>query len=179
MKHKDPYVFGVVGYKNSGKTTLVCRFVEQLTASGFRVATVKHDGHVFSGFSKTVDSGKHFAAGARTSIVVSDDGHSAREDAHGYVNLPTLIQSVADVDIIIVEGFKQEDMPKWVLVTELEPDYAAYRIPDFVGPALQCQILGFVVPADPRCVAGSTIRVYDRNDIEAMTTRIVKELELR
>ncbi|MGZ5851990.1 MAG: molybdopterin-guanine dinucleotide biosynthesis protein B, partial [Hyphomicrobium sp.] len=36
---------GIVGWKNSGKTTLIERLVVALTQRGLRVATVKHTHH--------------------------------------------------------------------------------------------------------------------------------------
>ena len=40
-------VFGITGWKNSGKTELVTRLVSEFTARGFRVSTVKHAHHNF------------------------------------------------------------------------------------------------------------------------------------
>ena len=38
-------IIGIVGWKNSGKTTLAVRLVEELTGRGLRIATVKHAHH--------------------------------------------------------------------------------------------------------------------------------------
>ena len=38
-------VFGIVGWKNNGKTTLVVRLVEHLIAKGLAVSTIKHAHH--------------------------------------------------------------------------------------------------------------------------------------
>jgi len=40
-------VFGVVGWKNTGKTGLVERLVAEISARGFKVSTIKHAHHVF------------------------------------------------------------------------------------------------------------------------------------
>ncbi|MGZ5823753.1 MAG: molybdopterin-guanine dinucleotide biosynthesis protein B [Hyphomicrobium sp.] len=40
-----PPLIGIVGWKNSGKTTLIERLVAALTQRGLRVATVKHTHH--------------------------------------------------------------------------------------------------------------------------------------
>ncbi|MCB1474046.1 MAG: molybdopterin-guanine dinucleotide biosynthesis protein MobB, partial [Rhodobiaceae bacterium] len=40
-----PPVFGVTGWKNSGKTTLTERLIGELTARGYRVASLKHAHH--------------------------------------------------------------------------------------------------------------------------------------
>ena len=38
-------VYGVIGWKNSGKTSLMERLVADITARGFSVSTVKHVHH--------------------------------------------------------------------------------------------------------------------------------------
>ena len=40
-------VFGITGWKNSGKTTLTERLVAELTRRGWKVSTVKHAHHDF------------------------------------------------------------------------------------------------------------------------------------
>ena len=57
-------VFGVTGWKNSGKTTLTCKLVEEFTRRGFRVATVKHAHHLFDVDHEGTDSFRHREAGA-------------------------------------------------------------------------------------------------------------------
>ena len=62
MTHR---VFGITGWKNSGKTTLVERLVAELTRRGWRVSTVKHAHHAFDIDKEGTDSFRHRAAGAR------------------------------------------------------------------------------------------------------------------
>ena len=58
-------VIGVVGWKDNGKTTLVCRLVDHLTARGFTVSTVKHAHHGVDPDQPGKDSRRHRDAGAR------------------------------------------------------------------------------------------------------------------
>ena len=58
-------VFGVTGWKNSGKTTLVEALVRELTGRGWRIATVKHAHHDFDIDKEGTDSFRHRKAGAR------------------------------------------------------------------------------------------------------------------
>lgn len=53
---KQPFVFAISGYKNSGKTTLICRLIPELKRRGYRVAVIKHDGHDFVGDVPGTDS---------------------------------------------------------------------------------------------------------------------------
>ena len=45
MTRHSQRVFGVTGWKNSGKTGLTVRIVEELTRRGWRISTVKHAHH--------------------------------------------------------------------------------------------------------------------------------------
>ena len=40
-------IYGVTGWKNNGKTTLVERLVTEITARGLKVSTIKHAHHAF------------------------------------------------------------------------------------------------------------------------------------
>ena len=51
MKYKN--VFGIVGWKNSGKTTLVESLVKYITEQGYQVSTIKHAHHSFDTVSYT------------------------------------------------------------------------------------------------------------------------------
>ena len=65
-------IIQIVGYKNSGKTTLMAHAVSFLKEKGFTVATIKHHGHLGNDITlqnDDVDHMKHFNAGADQSIV--------------------------------------------------------------------------------------------------------------
>ena len=63
-------LFGITGWKNAGKTTLMVALVGLLTARGLRVATVKHAHHNFDIDHEGKDSFRHRMAGA-TEVIVS------------------------------------------------------------------------------------------------------------
>ncbi|GIO31208.1 MULTISPECIES: molybdopterin-guanine dinucleotide biosynthesis protein B [Paenibacillus] len=113
-----PFVCQIVGYKNSGKTTLVCALVEWLKAGGCRVAVIKHDAHDFEMDHPGTDSYRHRAAGASAIALVS-----ARKTAvirEEETSLDELIEDFCDYDVILVEGFKKERYPKLVMVRRAE-----------------------------------------------------------
>ena len=66
-------VFGITGWKNSGKTTLVTRLVAEFARRGYRVSTVKHAHHDFDIDKPATDSFRHREAGASEVMIVS--GH--------------------------------------------------------------------------------------------------------
>nr|MCS5557793.1 molybdopterin-guanine dinucleotide biosynthesis protein B [Oceanospirillaceae bacterium] len=65
-------VFGVVGWKNNGKTTLVERLISQLTHMGYSVSSVKHAHHKVDIDEPGRDSYRHRAAGAKQTLLATD-----------------------------------------------------------------------------------------------------------
>ena len=108
-------VIGIVGWKNSGKTTLVVAIVRELTRRGYRIATVKHAHHAFDIDQPGKDSFLHREAGAQDVIVSSGARwahmHEIRDEKEP--ELDDLLPRLPDgVDIVIVEGFKRDAHPK-------------------------------------------------------------------
>ncbi|MEE9313693.1 MAG: molybdopterin-guanine dinucleotide biosynthesis protein B [Rhizobiaceae bacterium] len=108
-------VFGVTGWKNSGKTTLVCKLVSEFTARGFRVSTVKNAHHNFSIDTKGTDSYAHREAGAGEVALVSDKRWVLMHEVQSNGAMPsleTILGKLAPCDLVLVEGFKKSAIPK-------------------------------------------------------------------
>ncbi len=107
-------VFGVTGWKNSGKTTLVTRIVEELTRRGYRVSTIKHAHHAFDIDKEGADSYRHRQAGASEVAIVSGHRWALMHELRGEDEpaLSDVIARLSPCDIIIIEGYKREDHPK-------------------------------------------------------------------
>lgn len=107
-------VFGITGWKNSGKTTLTERLVAVFTARGFRVGTVKHAHHTFDVDHPGTDSFRHRAAGAVETAIVSYRRwaimHELREEDEP--GLSSILGKLSACDLVLVEGFKNEPHPK-------------------------------------------------------------------
>ncbi len=65
------FELGIVGNKNSGKTTLIESLLPLLTDLGCRVGTIKHTSHQHSFDTKGKDTCRHRAAGAVMTMAVS------------------------------------------------------------------------------------------------------------
>ena len=63
-----PPLFGVVGWKNSGKTTLMARLIEELTRRGYAVSVIKHAHEKFEIDHPGRDSFKLREAGAAEDV---------------------------------------------------------------------------------------------------------------
>lgn len=107
-------VFGITGWKNSGKTTLTERLVAELTWRGWIVSTVKHAHHEFDIDRPGTDSHRHREAGAREVAVVSGRRwalmHELRHEDEP--SLEEILGRLAPCDIVIVEGYKRESHRK-------------------------------------------------------------------
>ena len=107
-------VFGVTGWKNSGKTTLVTRLVAEFARRGLKVSTVKHAHHAFDIDKPDTDSFKHRQAGASEVMIVSGHRwalmHELRDEDEP--PLEAALARISPCDLIVVEGYKREGHPK-------------------------------------------------------------------
>lgn len=107
-------VFGLVGWSNSGKTTLLVRLVAELTAQGLVVSTIKHAHHTFDIDKPGKDSYRHRAAGASEVMVSSANRWALMHELRGAAEpgLDELVAHMSPVDLVLVEGFKNEKHDK-------------------------------------------------------------------
>ncbi len=107
-------IFGVTGWKNAGKTTLVIGLVAELVSRGVKVATLKHAHHNFDTDKEGTDSFRHRAAGACEVLVSSANRWAMIHELEGRVepDLGDLLAKFASPDIVIIEGYKTSRHPK-------------------------------------------------------------------
>lgn len=107
-------IFGVTGWKNSGKTGLMERLVAHFTAQGLRVSTLKHTHHGVDLEKPGTDTHRHRVAGAQEVVLVSSARiatlHELRDDPEP--RLAELIRGLKPCDLVLVEGFKGAPHPK-------------------------------------------------------------------
>ncbi|MCU5745179.1 molybdopterin-guanine dinucleotide biosynthesis protein B [Staphylococcus sp. SQ8-PEA] len=117
-------IMQVVGYKDSGKTTLVEYIVKQAKKRGLTVVTIKHHGHQGEDITlqdHQVDHMKHFRAGADQSIV-QGTAYQQTVTRTRKQNLSDIIDESVTIDnqLIVVEGFKQANYPKIIVYSTQE-----------------------------------------------------------
>lgn len=107
-------IFGIVGWKNAGKTTLVERLVTEISARGITVSTVKHAHHDFQIDQPGKDSFRHRAAGAREVLVAGGKRWALMHELgrRGEPGLAELLACLSPVDLVLIEGYKREPHPK-------------------------------------------------------------------
>jgi molybdopterin-guanine dinucleotide biosynthesis protein B len=107
-------VFGIAGYSGSGKTTLLEKLLPRITALGLRVSVIKHAHHTFDIDKPGKDSYRHREAGASEVLLASSQRWVMMNELRGAPE-PTLqeyLSHFSPCDLILVEGFKQEAIPK-------------------------------------------------------------------
>ncbi len=106
-------IIGIIGWKNSGKTTLTCRLIENLRARGFSVASVKHTHHDVEFDQDGKDSFRHRQAGAQEVLLVSRHRWALfNEFGDDEPALGPLIEKLTPCDFVLIEGFKHHPYPK-------------------------------------------------------------------
>jgi molybdopterin-guanine dinucleotide biosynthesis adapter protein len=119
--HSQPMVMQLVGYSNSGKTTLLTKLIPLLEQAGLRVGVIKHDGgHDFEIDQAGKDTWRYREAGATLVAITSQTKTAIIEQRP--LPLPSLVERMgaAGADLVLVEGFKREDYPKLLLIRKPE-----------------------------------------------------------
>ncbi|WP_420011673.1 molybdopterin-guanine dinucleotide biosynthesis protein B [Tateyamaria sp.] len=104
-------IYGVTGWKNTGKTTLVEKLIKEMTARGIRVSTVKHAHHDVEIDQPGKDSHRHRMAGAQQVILSTEAGWALMSQTP-HVPLAALVSKLDLVDLVLVEGYKHDTHPK-------------------------------------------------------------------
>ena len=112
-------VFQIVGYKNSGKTTLMQLLVDRFASAGIRVGAIKHHGHGGKPtYVENTDSSKFLKAGAACSAVLGDGEWQLTLTDTIPQTLEQMIelQRVLGSELVLIEGFKEASFPKIVML---------------------------------------------------------------
>ncbi|MFC3802513.1 molybdopterin-guanine dinucleotide biosynthesis protein B [Cohnella sp. GCM10012308] len=163
-----PPVIQIVGYADSGKTTLLCALVRHLTSLGMKVATLKHHGHQPDESVRAraaaldlpdKDTWLHLAAGA-AGTGASSPALSAVWTP-GEASLEELAGMLPPADIILAEGFKRAPYAKWALLRQPRDVELIDELVNVIG----------VSPCFP--FAHPSLPVIDRNEVERIATIVV------
>ncbi|WP_299043453.1 molybdopterin-guanine dinucleotide biosynthesis protein B [uncultured Tateyamaria sp.] len=161
-------IYGVVGWKNAGKTGLMERLVTEITRRGITVSTVKHAHHTFDVDHPGKDSHRHRVAGASEVLLASRNRVALMQELRDQdePTLDDLLKRLSAVDLVLVEGYKRDAHPK------VEAHRAETGNP-------------LIAPDDPtiRAIASDTALtmdrpVFDLNDTTRIADFILSEVGL-
>ena len=162
-------VFGVVGWKNAGKTTLMEKLVAEIAGRGIAVSTIKHAHHAFDVDHPGKDSWRHRVAGARQVLVSSRQRWALMTELRDAPEPPlaALLAQLAPVDLVLVEGYKRDAHPK-VEAWRAETGAALIARDDPTVRAVACD-------ADP---GGLSLPLLPINDAAAVADFVLAEVGL-
>jgi len=158
-------IFGIAGFKNAGKTTLVVELIKELRSRNLRVATVKHAHHEFDIDHPGKDSHQHREAGAGEVIVASARrwAHIRELDDAPEPSLQELLGHLGEVDLVLVEGYKHGEHPRLEL-----------RRAGVDAPALAGEHPGICAIVADYAIEGAPVPVLPRENVAAIADFILE-----
>ncbi len=107
-------IFGFAGWSGSGKTTLIEKLIPLFVARGLTVSLIKHAHHTFDVDLPGKDSYRHRHAGCTEVLVTSSRRWALVHELRGAQEpgFPELIERLSPCDLLLIEGFKHERVPK-------------------------------------------------------------------
>lgn len=158
-------LFGVCGWSGSGKTVLVEAMLPALIDRGLSVSTIKHTHHGVDLDRPGKDSFRHRSAGATEVVLVSPSRWTLIHELRGAAEPAPdmLLDRLAPVDLVIVEGFKT-----------LAHDKLEVHRPGLGRPLLAADDPSIVAVASDADVAGATVPVLDLNRPDAVAAFVAE-----
>lgn len=111
--YKTP-LLAITGYSGTGKTTLLEKLIPQLNQKGIKVGLIKHSHHNVDVDKAGKDSHRLRLAGANPTMIVCEQRWAMMVETNTLASFNTLVKQMEaqNVDLILVEGFKHETLPK-------------------------------------------------------------------
>ena len=166
-----PPLFGITGWKNSGKTTLAAALIRELTRRGYSVTALKHAHKSFEIDHPGRDSFKLREAGAARVVVSSPKRWAIMRELRGEpeAGFEELLAEAGLCDLVVIGGFKDQSFPK----LEIRRDGAASREP------LARQISHVVAIASDRPQdEKDDLPIFQIDDVTGITNFVITHLRL-
>ena len=170
---KLPPFFGLAGWSGSGKTTLCTKLIENFTKIGITIGTLKHAHHKFELDKPGKDSFNLRKAGARPMIISSKERFAMIQEnvEHDEKNLFQMIEMfskdpIQKCDLIIVEGYKNEPIPKFEVYRPIIGKPELYKEDNNI----------FAIASDINIE--SSIPTFDLNNINSISDFIIQRYNI-
>lgn len=155
-------VFAFAAYSGTGKTTVIEKLIHSLKARGLRLAVIKHDGHRFEIDHEGKDSWRFAHAGADITIISSAEKMAYIEQRE--LSLQQQIDMVHDVDLILVEGYKNETLPQFGIARKATDKGFTAELSRFIALITDIEDLDTSLPC------------FGLDDIEEITEFIIEQM---
>ena len=108
-----PYIIGVYGYSNTGKTSIIVELIKKLKEAKYKVATIKISDKKINFDTQEKDTYKHAETGANPIVLssLSETDFIIKKNLSIY-DIIKYLTNFEKIDIIIIEGVKGPDIPK-------------------------------------------------------------------
>lgn len=162
-------IFGFAGWSGSGKTTLIEKLIPLFVQGGIKVSLIKHAHHSFDVDQPGKDSWRHRHAGASEVLVTSSKRWVLMHELRGAPEpgFAELAGRVSPCDLLLVEGFKREKLPKLEVYRAVTGE-----------PLLHPQDPDIVAVASDQPLETKMPRL-DLNDAPAIASFVLKHVGLR
>ncbi|WP_299524783.1 molybdopterin-guanine dinucleotide biosynthesis protein B [uncultured Methanobrevibacter sp.] len=124
-------IVSVVGRKNTGKTSLTVKIIEELTRRGHNVASIKHSHHEMEMDREHTDTWRHKLAGSNVVVGIGSTSFFNVKDILDLNRLLFLIKFMDNIDFVVIEGFKSYNYPKIVTSLDVVDEYTIAEIDSF------------------------------------------------
>tara|TARA_Y100000768_G_scaffold196079_1_gene147335 strand:- start:148 stop:633 length:486 start_codon:yes stop_codon:yes gene_type:complete len=157
-------IIGITGWKDVGKTYYASLIIKLLVKKGYQVGSIKHAHHDFDIDKPGTDSFKHREAGSNQVIISSSKRWAkiTENNNENEKNLDELILELHNVDIIVVEGFKEDNHPKIEILSK-----------DLKNRNKETNNVIAIVSND---LKDTITPVFKENDIENLVEFIIKKI---
>lgn len=124
-------IASVVGKKNTGKTSLTVKIIEELTRRGYNVASIKHSHHSIEMDKENTDTWKHKQAGANLVVGVGSTTFFNARKEHDLNRILYLLKHFGNFDFVIIEGYKSYNYPKIITSPNVRDEYTIKEVDSF------------------------------------------------
>lgn len=124
-------IVSIVGKKNTGKTSLTVKVIEELTRRGYNVASIKHSHHSIEMDKENTDTWKHKQAGANLVVGVGSTTFFNARKEHDLNRILYLLKHFDDFDFVIIEGYKSYNYPKIITSPNVRDPYTIKEVDSF------------------------------------------------
>ncbi|MBW1645056.1 MAG: molybdopterin-guanine dinucleotide biosynthesis protein B [Deltaproteobacteria bacterium] len=113
MLRTSPPAIAFVGSSDSGKTTLITKLIAIYSRQGLQIGAIKHHRHEFDIDREGKDSWRLARAGAASTVITSPTQTALiRKTARQLAPEEIIAAYGDDLDLVLVEGFKESRLPK-------------------------------------------------------------------
>lgn len=124
-------IVSIVGKKNTGKTSLTVKVIEELTRRGYNVASIKHSHHSIEMDKENTDTWKHKQAGANLVVGVGSTTFFNARQEMDLNRILFLLKHFDEFDFVIIEGYKSYNYPKIITSPNVRDEYTIKEVDSF------------------------------------------------